>query len=162
MMTTLPSHRSHLCPPRFKERLAVGINDLALFGTDDIRGHPLSGDTGHVWKGIFIQQVHQAMKGIGLALVGSGRKEQQIGRGFGQALTEFITGNMVCAAPQTMSFIHHHHVPSGGDQFLKSAAVVVGYALGCPAAPLVHGLDRIQRDDDLIEHQPGRVALIRP
>ena len=82
MMAALPSHWNHLCPPSLKERLAVSIDGLALLGTNDIRGHPPTRNTVHIREGVIIQQVHQAMKGVGFPLVGSRRKEQYIGRGF--------------------------------------------------------------------------------
>ena len=141
VMTAFPSHRDHLCPPRFKERLAIGINGLALFGANNILGHPLAGDTVQVWEGVGIQQIHQAMKGIGLALVRSSRKEQHIGCGLRQPLAEFVTGDLISAATQAMRFIHHYQVPTGGNQILEPAAVVVGNALGGPTSPLIHRLD---------------------
>ena len=155
MMTALPGHRGHLRPPGFEERLAVGIDGLALLGTDDIRGHPLAGDAVHIRKGVVIQQVHQAMEGVGLPLVGCSRKEQHIGRGFRQPLAEFVAGDLIGAATKAVRFVHDHQIPTGGNQILEPAAVVFGDALGGPAAPLVHGFDRIQGDDDLIEHRPG-------
>ena len=155
LVTALPGHRGHLRPPGFEERLAVGIDGLALLGTDDIRGHPLAGDAVHIRKGVVIQQVHQAMEGVGLPLVGSRRKEQHIGRGFRQPLAELVAGDLVGTAAQPMRFVHDHQIPTGGNQILEPAAVVFGNALGGPAAPLVHGFDRIQGNDDLIEHRPG-------
>jgi hypothetical protein len=155
VMTALPGHRGHLRPPGFEERLAVGIDGLALLGTDDIRSHPVAGDAVHIRKGIVIQQVHQPMEGIGLPLVGCSRKEQHIGRGFRQPLAELVAGDLVGAAAQAVRFVHDHQIPTGGNQILEPAAVVFGDALGGPAAPLVHGFDRIQGDDDLIKHRPG-------
>ena len=155
MMTALPGHRGHLRAPGFEERLAVGIDGLALFGADDIRGYPVAGDAVHVGEGVVIQQVHQAMEGIGLSLVGRSRKQQHIGCSLRQPLAELVAGDLIGAAAKTVRFVHHYQVPTSGDQILEPAAVVVGNALGGPTAPLVHGLDRIQGDDDLIEHRPG-------
>ena len=155
MVTALPGHRGHLRPPGFEERLAVGIDGLALLGTDDIRSHPVAGDAVHVREGVVIQQVHQAMEGIGLPLVGRSRKEQHIGRGLRQPLAKLVAGDLVGTAAQPMRFVHDHQIPTGGNQVLEPAAVVFGDALGGPAAPLVHGFDRIQGDDDLIKHRPG-------
>ncbi len=155
VVTALPGHRGHLRAPGFKERLAVGINGLALLGADDVRSHPLAGDALHIRKGVVIQQAHQTMEGIGLALVRRGRKEQHIGRGFRQSPAELVAGDLIGAAAQAVRFVHDHQIPTGGNQILEPAAVVFGDALGGPAAPLVHGFDRIQGDDDLIEHRPG-------
>ena len=155
VMTALPDHRGHLRAAGFEERLAVGIDGLALLGTDDIWGHSLAGDAVHIREGVVIQQVHQAMEGIGLPLVGCRRKEQHIGRGLRQPLAEFVAGDLIGAAAQAVRFVHHHQVPTGRNQILESAAVVFGDALDGPTAPLVHGFDRIQGDDDLIEHRPS-------
>lgn len=86
------------------------------------------------------------MEGIGFPIVWSRRKEQHIRCSLRKSIAEFVSGNLISAATQTVHLIHHHQVSTGGNQMLEPAAVVFGAALGGPTAPLIHGFNCIQRN----------------
>ena len=115
LMARRPRHRDQLGVPGFEERLALTVRGFALFGADDIGCDALTGDGFDIGKGRRVEQRDQAMKGVGLALVGRGREQEQVGRGFGQALAQPVAGDLIGAATQPMGFINNDQIPAGGD-----------------------------------------------
>ena len=84
-MTLFPGD-GKLRAPGLEQWLALGIDGAALLGADHVRLDPLAGDAADVGKLLSVDQGDQPVKGVGLALVRGGRKQQEIGRGLAKAL----------------------------------------------------------------------------
>ena len=75
-----PRHGRQAGLARFEQRGPGCIDGRPLFRSNHIGADALAADARLVGKGIAIEQSHQAMESIGLALVRCGRQEQQIRR----------------------------------------------------------------------------------
>ena len=106
-----------------------------------MRLDPFAGDAADVRELLGVDQGHQPVKGVGLALMRSGRKKQEIRRGLGESLAQLEAGHLVGAATETVGFVHDDQVPAGGDQVLEPFAVILTHLGGAPTTALVQGLD---------------------
>ena len=154
-VTLFPRDRGKLCAPGFEQRFSLGIDGAAFFGADHMRLDPLTGDAADVRECLGVDQGHQPVKGIGLALVRRGRQQQEIWCGLCESLAQLETSHLVGAAAKTVRLVHDDEVPAGRDQVLEPLAVVFAYLGGAPPTALVQGLERVHGDDHLREHLPG-------
>ena len=119
-MLILPSHRNQFGLSGVKQRFAFAINGDPLFSADHKGLNPLLGHRADIWESLSIQKRHQAMEGITFALMGSGGKQQQVGGGFGQSLTQLVAGDLIGTAAEPMCFVNDDQIPSRGQQIIKS------------------------------------------
>ena len=64
-----------------KQRLSLGIDRSALFGADHVGAYLPLANARDIREGHGIEQRHQPVEGVGFALVGGGRQQQQVGGG---------------------------------------------------------------------------------
>ena len=143
---------------RLEERLSLRIDGVPLLGADHERLDALAGDLARIGERRLIDQRHQPMERVGLALVGSRRQEQQTRRGVRQSAAELMAGYLIGAASQAMRLIDDDQVPARGGQVLEALAVVLCHSLTGPPSASVERLDRVQRADDLIARPPHVVG----
>ena len=60
---------------------------------------------------ILVDQLHQPMELVGLALVRCGRQEQKVGRGFRQRRAQFVTCDLIRAPAHAVRFVDDHQIP---------------------------------------------------
>ena len=143
--------------------IAPLVDRLPLLGSDHVAGDLLLADGAGTEELVPVQEGHDPLEGVGLALV-RGRREQQEERGgFGEGLAQPVAGDQFRAASQPVGLVADDQVPAGGDEVAQALLVVGFELLSGPAPTPLHRLDGVDGADDLIEVPPdvlgaGQVA----
>ena len=156
-VTIIPVDWLQLRSPGLEQWIALCVDGLALFSSNQVRFQPVATDRTGVRKCRLVEKRDQAMKGIRLALVRRGREEQKIRRGFRQPLTESEPRHLVRHPAQAVRFINHNQIPVCRQQIFVAVPVVLSELFFGPPAPVVDRLHGVHRADDLVIHFPDVV-----
>ena len=77
-MGVTPWHGHELRAARLEERVAVSVDSVSLLCPNDVGGYALLIDGVVLRKSVLVEEGQEASEGIGLALVGRGRQQQQV------------------------------------------------------------------------------------
>ena len=163
LVAVLPGDGDQLRHPGHEQRLTPVVDRLPLLGADHVPDDLLLADGAGAEELVPVQEGHDPLEGVGLALVGGRRQQEQERGGVGECLAQPVAGDQLGAAAQPVSFVADDQVPASGDQVAQAFLVVGFELLSGPAPPLLDRLDGVDRADDLIEVPPdvlgaGQVA----
>src|SRR2546426_449893 len=99
-MLLLPGNRIEPRPPRLEQWVPAGIDRMPLLRANDVGLDALLRDAGGIGESGPVQQQHDPMEGVRLALVRRGREKKKVGSRLGQAFTEAKARDLIRAATQ--------------------------------------------------------------
>jgi hypothetical protein len=85
---------------------------MAFFGANDVGLNSLAGDAICIGKLTRVEQRDQTVESVGLALVGCGRKQQEVGCRFRQPLPQPETCHLVGASAQPVGLVNDNQIPA--------------------------------------------------
>jgi hypothetical protein len=96
----------------------------ARFSVRTTKGRTRSLDAALVRERVAIEQLHQPMELVGLALVRGCRQQQQVGRCLGECRAQLVAGDLVGAATHAVGFVDDDQIPGCRNQILEALPVV--------------------------------------
>ncbi len=147
---------------RLEERIALRIDRDTLFRAHHEGSHTLARHAALVREGIPVDQLHQPMELVGLALMRRRRQEEDVGRGFRQRSAQLVACDLIRAPAHAVRFVDDHQIPRRRNQVLEALPVVGAELFEAPAPPPFERLHGIQRADDLIMQTPEVLFVVAP